>query len=659
MTGRNDGRRGVPWTVLWLLAIIPFTAITMINLQSVGKTYGDDREILLLDLPRQMIPTLGEVTQDENRIRKTTTSTVNLKQPLTNNHLQPRTPVMMKNMKTSKATTSSRLPSRIFLGIFFSGNFDQLRNLHRRTYLSYFSLHQTSTPDRICTIRQFQDYLNNNVNMSSPEYDETCRMVYTFILEGTETWQKRRLEKVLEREPDVMILDQETYPIPSSPIPSWIRWYQYAMDQRWQIPMDFVAHTDCSVQLYPIEFWKDNPTVFNATDRSKIYATADGFTLVSTDLVNDPILPSAKEGRTGNIDRESKWLDQTLDDVSGRVTPQQLKGITRIPKLNKKDSWLDLLILWDEYKDRKLVEEGGYSDPPEAERIRSSKAYEYWLNTKAPSVPRLLIGIFTMDSPKDKLRRKAIRESYLTYYKSSNTPNRICALQDLADGKLGDRGAECQLAYTFVMGSNPNGTKSLLDPSPTNPIVLDEKDYPPHLVNETDVVHLNIVENMEKGKSPTWIRYATDFAYNRLYFDYVGKMDSDTLLYPDVFLDEILNERCPAFPDNVRVFGGHPVVNPWQNKVIGPMYMGGKMYWMSPDLGRFVTSPTFQRELVDTGAEDWAMGNFVHSHPLPIRRVMFKSKKEGQLHPVKDPNEMRELWNEYYVQNKGSKRLVQ
>jgi hypothetical protein len=126
------------------------------------------------------------------------------------------------------------------------------------------------------------------------------------------------------------------------------------------------------------------------------------------------------------------------------------------------------------------------------------------------------------------------------------------------------------------------------------------------------------------------------------------------LLYPDEFLDEILSKHCPPFPKNIRVYGGGPVFNFWQRPVIGPLYMAGKIYWMSPDLGRFVTSSEWkdEREAIDTHKEDWAIGNFVHSHPWPIRRVMIKRRMAGHLHPVKEPDKMQSIW-ETHIKKKG------
>lgn len=114
-----------------------------------------------------------------------------------------------------------------------------------------------------------------------------------------------------------MVLNTETHPTPKLPslIPSWAQRYHFAMDQHDQwaqqgrhqsnasivdiFYFDFVAHTDCSVQLHPEEFWRDNP-MLNAPpgNRSKVFAQGDEFTLLSSDLVKKVVVNTRAVGRS-------------------------------------------------------------------------------------------------------------------------------------------------------------------------------------------------------------------------------------------------------------------------------------------------------------------------------------------------------------------------
>ena len=239
-----------------------------------------------------------------------------------------------------------------------------------------------------------------------------------------------------------------------------------------------------------------------------------------------------------------------------------------------------------------------------------------------------------------------MRRSYLSYYKDSATPNRICSLLDLLKGSLPNKGADCQMAYVFVMGSNPNGPTELLEPNATFPLSISSGNAVSGLEDEVDIVHLNIRENMEDGKSPTWFKYATTVIDDHVYFDYVGKTDTDTLILPEKFLDGTLGTSCPAFPDNARLYGG---IYRGQDSnfpiMIGPCYFAGELYWMSSDLARFVSSLDLDRKAVDPRIEDLAMGNFVHSHPLPIRRVAEPEHRFSyHKHPIKKRVRYRLEW---------------
>ena len=216
-------------------------------------------------------------------------------------------------------------------------------------------------------------------------------------------------------------------------------------------------------------------------------------------------------------------------------------------------------------------------------------------------LPRIFLGIFTMDSPIERERRDRIRKTYLRAYKGTPTPNRICSIPQLVqrwhnETKLPPGTSRdpmtCQLVYTFVVGGNtdPNGPTEWI-PSHHEADDDDENEEtvvarsPRHLSDhdQGDIVYLNIRENGKEGKSQTFFHFAVTAAARRHadhgtlpYFDYLAKTDSDTLLFPEILLDRLL-PRLPVFPYNMRTYVGHYRIKPSAPTMnLGPAYMGGE-----------------------------------------------------------------------------------
>lgn len=126
------------------------------------------------------------------------------------------------------------------------------------------------------------------------------------------------------------------------------------------------------------------------------------------------------------------------------------------------------------------------------------------------------------------------------------------------------------------------------------------------------------------------------------YFDYIAKADTDTLVFPDRLLDDHFNQ-LPQFPRNVRVYGGYQRTKSYFGELLGPIYNQGLFYWMSVDLARFITSPECDRDRLKVYSEDKSIGNFVHSHPLPIHRV--RLSPDSFEHPVKDVEDFSLRWS--------------
>jgi hypothetical protein len=272
---------------------------------------------------------------------------------------------------------------------------------------------------------------------------------------------------------------------------------------------------------------------------------------------------------------------------------------------------------------------------------------------------RMILGIFSMDTPKDLQRRKLIRRTYLSFYDSLNKANvttpgrRICALADLREGNL-SHPDECQLIYTFVIGanSNPHAPTELLDEGSdqTIPMTLDRSNEPTY---ERDVVYLNIHENMEEGKSTTWFKYASSKIPESLQIDLIAKVDTDTVVFPNELLAEVelQLQAHKNLHHPVGVYGGVGV-----GKGRDQMYFQGGFYFMSKDVARYITSQDCNRSnIIQTmleryghHAEDRDIGGFVETYSKNLVQCINTPLEVGWSHNkrFKDPNGFRVKWKE-------------
>lgn len=188
--------------------------------------------------------------------------------------------------------------------------------------------------------------------------------------------------------------------------------------------------------------------------------------------------------------------------------------------------------------------------------------------------------------------------------------------------------------------------------------------------NFTDLVFLNVKENLEEGKITTWFKYAVTAIRTNTHLnkniDYVVKADSDTLLYTDEFF-EAAKMYLPRNP--VRVYAGaswhwteHPLeeirnaTTQFQARgiLLHPYILGG-LEILSIDLAKYVTSSQLNHTLITDligKAEDTLLGELVWSHPQNITLVALNNLPKNGLiwahqRNTKDPANLRLLWLEY------------
>lgn len=125
----------------------------------------------------------------------------------------------------------------------------------------------------------------------------------------------------------------------------------------------------------------------------------------------------------------------------------------------------------------------------------------------------------------------------------------VCSLGSYERDLLQKSASTCEFIYTFVMGGREdvNAPTEMLDQDNHGPLVLEKVE---------DQLVLNIKENMNDGKSQTWFYFAsTVMSDEYLGFDYVGKMDTDSLVYIDQYFRFADSYLHPS-PYNQRTMAG-------------------------------------------------------------------------------------------------------
>ena len=270
---------------------------------------------------------------------------------------------------------------------------------------------------------------------------------------------------------------------------------------------------------------------------------------------------------------------------------------------------------------------------------------------------RVLWGIFTVESSDDVVeseRRKMFRNLLAI------AQNRTCPLSKVVVG--------CEIIYTFVVGGRSEGRTfirhsnySSLDFLVPNQF-LEDKDQ--SLLTQTtedtkygDITHLDIAENMDFDKSPTWLGYASKVMQD-MKIDYVAKLDTDTLPLLDLYF-RFVNKELPAHAESHRIMAGiladtvtfsdhipqkhyrdrAKYMKPKFGDVPPHYYFRGEFYLLSKQLAidayeTYVTNfpefPNWTRRF-----EDQIVTALVFASPGPVTTVLLAKSEAFWKHPVK------------------------
>ena len=267
---------------------------------------------------------------------------------------------------------------------------------------------------------------------------------------------------------------------------------------------------------------------------------------------------------------------------------------------------------------------------------------------------RVLFGILSADFKNDYSYRKRHRMLFQLW----NDP-RVCSLPDFKNMSVEDQ-YKCELIYTFVLGGNPNESTELLDDSRPPEVEKPVTGVCPDL-NEPDVILLNIKENMNEGKSQSWMKYGADIA-EKYDLDYVTKCDADAILHLHEFFKFAYHQLPPA-PYNKNVYIGAlrdkaywPRHTTQEDRIRFESYFGnnfegvhlyvaGQIYIVSTDLARFIGKEALESKCpYCEGHEDHDISAMAFHSPDPIKLVVVGRSHRFWEHPVKGEPRWKRIW---------------
>ena len=269
---------------------------------------------------------------------------------------------------------------------------------------------------------------------------------------------------------------------------------------------------------------------------------------------------------------------------------------------------------------------------------------------------RVLFGILAADFPNDLTYRHRHRQLFELW----NDP-RVCSLPEFRARPLDTR-YECELIYTFVLGGNPDAPSTeLVDDSRPMEVQKPVTYSNTTDLNWPDMTLLNIRENMNEGKSQTWLKYGAEIA-QEYGLDYVTKCDADSLLHLHEFFQWAYVHLPPA-PYNKNVYVGAlrdkaywPKHETNEERVRFESYFGnnfegvhlytaGQLYMMSTDLAKFVGQEALANSCsYCEGHEDHDISAMAFHSRDPIKLMVISRPQRFWEHPVKGEPRWRRIW---------------
>ena len=290
------------------------------------------------------------------------------------------------------------------------------------------------------------------------------------------------------------------------------------------------------------------------------------------------------------------------------------------------------------------------SSPSVLETDHDSIEPQQVIATVQPRPSRILMGVFTtIQDP--LLYRKNYR------HLATLSHGVMCSLNAfLLDS---ESTAACRIIYTFVVAGRDEGPTKYLErnkdvalPRPTFKIPAKLSDWN----TAQDFTVLNIVENMEDGKSETWLNFASQVVEETEGIDYIAKTDGDTLLHVDKFV-QYLDAFLPPSPYNSHVMMGKAAVRHlWEHKQKRKamslmkhhydrgsgyghlqLYFQGQFYGMSPNVANeIVQEAKLDRvQQYKQGYEDSDISAMANNLPHSLKFLFIKPPDMFWRHPVK------------------------
>lgn len=267
---------------------------------------------------------------------------------------------------------------------------------------------------------------------------------------------------------------------------------------------------------------------------------------------------------------------------------------------------------------------------------------------------RVLVGVLSADFFNDQVYRKRHRALFQLW-----NDERVCSLPEFKSKPIGERYV-CQLIYTFVIGANPKAPPQLVDGSRpmevVRPITGLSKD-----LNEPDMTLLNIRENMNEGKSQTWMHYGAQIA-EEYDLDYVAKCDADSMFHLHEFFHFAYKNMPPAPYNSMLYIGALRDKAYWPKHQTEPeriryesyfgnnfegvhLYVAGQLYIMSTDLARFIGTEAAKGACTYCeGHEDHDISAVAFHSPEPVKLVVVGRSHRFWEHPVKGEPRWKRIW---------------